>query len=62
MLPVALSLTAAGMAAAQSPLPNPTLTPGAIDPNVTQANIETTICVRGWCAFRWKMIIESGGT
>ena len=48
LLPVALYLTAAGMAAAQSPLPNPTLTPGAIDPNVTQANIDTTIYVRGW--------------
>ena len=48
LLPVALYLAAAGTAAAQSPLPNPTLTPGAIDPNVTQANINTTICVRGW--------------
>jgi hypothetical protein len=48
VLPVALYLMAVGVAAAQSPLPNPTLTPGAIDPNVTQANIDTTICVRGW--------------
>jgi hypothetical protein len=35
-------------ARAQSPLPNPELTPGAINPDVTQRTIETTICVRGW--------------
>jgi hypothetical protein len=35
-------------ARAQSPLPNPELTPGAINPDVTQQTIETTICVRGW--------------
>lgn len=29
-------------------LPNPTLTPGALNPNVTQANIATTICTRGY--------------
>jgi hypothetical protein len=27
---------------------SPTLTPGALNPNVTQANIHETICVRGW--------------
>ena len=27
---------------------SPTLTPGAINPNVTQANIHETICMRGW--------------
>lgn len=31
-----------------SSLPNPTLTPGAINPEVTQANIHETICVLGW--------------
>src|SRR5207248_4262612 len=25
-----------------------TMTPGALNPDVTQANIRTTICVRGW--------------
>ena len=35
-------------ALAQSSLPDPTLTPGAINPAVTQANIQATICVRGW--------------
>jgi hypothetical protein len=27
---------------------SPVLTPGALNPNVTQANIHETICVRGW--------------
>lgn len=31
-------------------LPDPTCTPGAINPDVTQANIHSTICVRGWTA------------
>ena len=29
-------------------LPDPKVTPGAINPNVTQANIQQTICVSGW--------------
>lgn len=29
-------------------LPDPACTPGAINPGVTQANIGSTICVRGW--------------
>lgn len=29
-------------------LPNPRLTPGALNPNVTQANIQQTICRRGF--------------
>lgn len=31
-----------------SPLPNPQLTPGAINPEVTPYNIDSTICKRGW--------------
>lgn len=31
-------------------LPNKTLTPGSINPNVTQANIQQTICKSGWTA------------
>lgn len=31
-------------------LPNPAVTPGAINPNVTQENIHSTICVSGWTA------------
>ena len=29
-------------------LPDPTCTPGVTNPNVTQANIDSTICVSGW--------------
>lgn len=28
--------------------PNPRLTPGALNPAVRQATIDSTICVRGW--------------
>ncbi len=31
-------------------LPDPTCTPGATNPNVTQANIQSTICVKGYTA------------
>lgn len=31
-----------------SDLPDPTITPGAINPNVTQENIQQTVCVRGY--------------
>jgi hypothetical protein len=29
-------------------LPSPTLTPGVTNPDVTQENIDSTICMRGW--------------
>jgi hypothetical protein len=49
VFPAALSLAlAAGPALAQSALPNPSLTPGAINPVVTQAAIGDTICVPDW--------------
>ncbi len=35
-------------ALAQSSLPDPQLTPGAINSNVTQENIGQTIYVKGW--------------
>ena len=38
----------AGAAWAQGSLPDPALTPGAINPAVAQENIGETICVRGW--------------
>jgi hypothetical protein len=38
----------AGVAAAQSPLPNPAVTPGAVNPAVSESNIATTICRSGW--------------
>jgi hypothetical protein len=31
-------------------MPDPIATPGAINPDVTQDNIDQTICVRGWTA------------
>jgi len=31
-----------------SDLPNPSLTPGAIDPYITQQNIHQTVCVKGY--------------
>ncbi len=35
---------------AHGTLPDPACTPGAVNPNVTQANIATTICQVGWTA------------
>jgi hypothetical protein len=35
---------------AHSILADPTRTPGVVNPNVTQANIRSTICRRGWTA------------
>lgn len=52
--------TSSGITPASSPtvapsgitigLPNSKLTPGAINPNVTEANVATTICKSGWTA------------
>jgi hypothetical protein len=33
---------------AQSSLPDPKVTPGAVDPSITQENIHSTVCVPGW--------------
>ncbi|MFG1644107.1 hypothetical protein ACGFMK_27800 [Amycolatopsis sp. NPDC049252] len=35
---------------ADLPLPDPACTPGALNPDVTQATIGSTICVSGWTA------------
>lgn len=35
-------------AARAGDLPDPRLTPGATNPDVTESNIQTTICVHGW--------------
>jgi hypothetical protein len=40
---IALATPALGLGA----LPDPARTPGAVNPEVTQVNIGTTICVRG---------------
>jgi hypothetical protein len=47
---VALSLVHIGGAGAPVVLASPTLTPGSLNPDVTQGTIATTICVRGWTA------------
>src|SRR5262249_5157940 len=41
------SLVAVSLAAGVRGLPDPNLTPGAVDPPVTQENIQQTICVPG---------------
>jgi len=52
LLAASLGLSACGAAtySENSGLPNVKLTPGAINPAVTQANIRSTICVVGWTA------------
>ena len=47
---VALSLVHFGGAAAPAVLANPTMTPGSLNPDVTQDTIRQTICVSGWTA------------
>ncbi len=42
---LALALTFPALA---SDLPNPSLTPGAINPEITQQNIHSTVCVKGY--------------
>ena len=56
-LPTATGATSPGLAAASpsaarfsAGLPDPRRTPGSINPNVTQANLQTTICKSGWTA------------
>ncbi|WP_369184321.1 hypothetical protein [Streptomyces sp. Y1] len=48
--PPAKSGAAASCSRARLPLPDPTCTPGAYNPAVTQATIGSTICVSGWTA------------
>ena len=55
-LPSASVLPSSGDAARPTPtrtpvgLPDPKRTPGSINPNVTTANLTSTICKRGWTA------------
>ena len=44
------ALTAAGSCHSSGGLPDPNCTPGAASPDVTQANIDSTICVSGYTA------------
>lgn len=41
-------MVGAGLASAQTYLPNPSITPEAINPAVTQENLHETVCVPGW--------------
>ncbi len=45
---VVLYLLTTSATLAQSALPDPAKTPGALNPEVTQATIGSTICVSGW--------------
>jgi hypothetical protein len=47
---IAVSGTAHASACSQSylPLPDSSCTPGSYNPDVTQSNIHSTICVSGW--------------
>jgi hypothetical protein len=47
---VVIAMLAAGAAFAAPLAPDPHLMPGVADPAVTQANIDTTICVSGYTA------------
>jgi hypothetical protein len=38
------------MAQAPQGLPNPQITPGAVDPAITSQNLQSTVCVRGYTA------------
>lgn len=48
MKKIALALLIFSGTVLANDLPNPRLTPGAINPEVTQGNIDQTICVPGW--------------
>ncbi|MEU9076503.1 hypothetical protein ACFYUY_06935 [Kitasatospora sp. NPDC004745] len=48
--PVKTRPLAASCSQAYLPLPDPSCTPGAYNPDVTQATIGRTICVSGWTA------------
>jgi hypothetical protein len=43
-----LALTLFTTQALASDLPNPSLTPGAINPEITQQNIHQTVCIKGY--------------
>lgn len=48
--PAHAATLAASCSQADLPLPDPACTPGALNPDVTQATIGSTICVSGWTA------------
>ena len=48
MLLVASALFVMSSSCFAGDLPDPVRTPGEINPDVTQANLQSTVCVRGW--------------
>jgi hypothetical protein len=48
MIRLALTLSLLALPVWAGDLPDPVTTPGALNPQVTQANIDSTICVSGW--------------
>lgn len=44
----ALAFSVASFGVVAADLPDATLTPGAINPDVKQENIRSTVCVKGW--------------
>ncbi|HEY4112841.1 MAG TPA: hypothetical protein VGM17_02165 [Rhizomicrobium sp.] len=48
ILALAMLTGCAGIPARDPALPDPALTPGAVDPHVTSSNIDTTVCVPGY--------------
>ncbi|KVV40947.1 hypothetical protein WT27_13570 [Burkholderia territorii] len=44
----AFAFSMASLGSLGADLPDATLTPGAINPDVTQENISSTVCVKGW--------------
>ncbi len=53
VIPAAAHLSARASASCSQdylPLPDPSCTPGALNPDVTQDTIDSTICVSGWTA------------
>lgn len=48
--PARTSASTATCSRSYLPLPDPACTPGAVNPDVTQATIGSTICVSGWTA------------
>ncbi|GAA1935714.1 hypothetical protein [Kitasatospora viridis] len=46
----AAAAAAGSCSQAYLPLPDPSCTPGAVNPDVTQDTIDSTICVSGWTA------------
>ncbi len=58
LLALFLLFAASAFAFPPGVLPDPALTPGVVDPAVTQGNIHSTICVNGYAAAHRHVTIE----